>query len=68
MNWQRKFECGRTLHLFKKSKRRGWNPVFKKTGSMFEVTQKEAGYYYCVTTEISVLRTPGRKILLVAVH
>lgn len=68
MNRQPKFECGRTLHLFRKSNRRGWNPIFKNNWFMFELTPKEVGHYYCVTTAISVLRTPARKVLLVAVR
>lgn len=33
---------------------------------MFELLQKEFGYYYCVTT--TMLRTLARKALLPAVH
>lgn len=35
---------------------------------MFELAQKDFGYYYCVTTTITVLSTPARKALLRDVH
>lgn len=46
---------------------RRWKPIFKNNWFMFELTQKEFGYYYCVTT-ITMLRTLARKALLPVGH